>query len=330
MQVWVFNAPNENAVDFIYSSLKKGMSRFGWSYFDGADLNLLEQKGWDEFSEDENLCYRKTAFLWNIEVGDWIVHINVPQWGFCSAAKVIDTYKFEVENNEFGDYRHHFKIDTGTLLTFDRNDPNILPYISRRLKLQGPHWTITNTDAFIESIENIKNNSVSLEGNVTHGLYHLKMGLKKNLSQISKLIHENHPGKNLEDFFACIFERVPNVVSVKRNGSGWGTDYGADLIVTYNSGIPILDFQNTDTIVVQIKSFVGVCDDVTAINQIETAIKKYDSKSGLIITTAEASEKFKEQLGLKANELGCPIGLISGEDVASFVLKYGSEMLFEI
>ncbi len=330
MQIWVFNAPDDEAVDFIYSSLQKGISRFGWGYFDGADLNKLDEKDWDDFSEDENKCYRKASFLRNIEVGDWIVHINVPKWGFCSTAKVIDTYKFEEENNELGDYRHYLRIDTASLVTFNRNDPNILPYICRRLKLQGHYWTIKNIDAFIQSIENLKSNSVSLENDITHGLYHLKIGLKPNLLQITKRIQENHPGKKLEDFFAYIFERVPNVVSVKRNGSGWGTDFGADLIITYNTGIPILDLQTTETMVVQIKSYIGICDDNNAITQIETAIKKYNSKSGLIITTAIASDNFKKNIELKANEIGCPIGLISGEDVASFTLKYGSDLLFEI
>ena len=337
MQVWVFNSPDEKATDFIYSSLLKGFSRFGWSYIDTADLNILERKRWEELNDDETECYRKTSFLLNIEIGDWIVHVNIPEWGKCTAAQVISTYEFDKEHNSigidytnFGDYRHLIKIDVNTLITFDRNNHNVLPYVSRRLKLQGHYWTIKKTDDFLQSINNLKSNAVNLEGNITHGLYHLRNDIRKSLKDNSRMIQENHPGKQLEEFIALIFERVPNVVDVKRNGSGWGTDYGADLIITYNTGIPILDFQTSEIIVVQVKSFTGLHDDINTIEQIATAIDKYNAKSGIIFTTAVVTDSFIAKVNDKSKSIGKAIGIISGDDVASFVLKYGSDLLFDI
>ena len=174
MQVWVFNSPDEKATDFIYSSLLKGFSRFGWSYIDTADLNILERKRWEELNDDETECYRKTSFLLNIEIGDWIVHVNIPEWGKCTAAQVISTYEFDKEHNSigidytnFGDYRHLIKIDVNTLITFDRNNHNVLPYVSRRLKLQGHYWTIKKTDDFIGEIWRAIQNDPILRNSTT-------------------------------------------------------------------------------------------------------------------------------------------------------------------
>ncbi|GMO42954.1 MAG: hypothetical protein Ta2F_18700 [Termitinemataceae bacterium] len=46
MNVWVFNKPtvSQKAIDFIYSSLQNGISRYGWAWFDTADLEQLKKQ----------------------------------------------------------------------------------------------------------------------------------------------------------------------------------------------------------------------------------------------------------------------------------------------
>ncbi len=65
------------------------------------------------------------------------------------------------------------------------------------------------------------------------------------LSNITWLIQKNHPEKKLEHFFKSIFEKILNVINVENYGEtkGFGTDFGADLIVRYKSGLPILDLE---------------------------------------------------------------------------------------
>lgn len=337
MTVWVFNTPQgEGQVDFVYSSLKKGISRYGWSYVNTADLRKLENKDWDELDESETDCWNRGHFLLEIEKGDWIVHINVPEWGFCTAGQIIETYKFDSKKNKIGvgdysdggDFRHTLGIDIETLTTFNRNDENITPFISRRLKLQGAHWKIYETDEFLKSIKNVRNNAVSLPENVSHGLYYLREDLKIPLSEITEAIQRNHPGKKLEDFFGMIFGKIPNVIDVKQNGSGWGTDYGADIIVTYSTGLPITGIQQETITVVQVKSFTGTHWNDEAVEQIKTGISKYEASSGLIISTAEASDDLLKSIERAQKQIKKPIALIAGEDVAMFVLKYGAEYIF--
>ena len=337
MTVWAFNTPQgEGQVDFVFSSLQKGISRYGWSYVNTADLHIMENKDWDELNESETECWNRGHFLLEIEKGDWVVHINVPEYGQCTAAQVIEPYKFDSKKNKVGvgeysdggDFRHTLGIDINTLITFDRNNENITPFISRRLKLQGAHWRIYDTDEFLKSIENYRNNAVSLSDTITHGLYYLREDVKAPLSDITKAIQKNHPGKKLEEFIALVFEKIPNVIDVKMNGSGFGSDFGADIIVTYNSGLPISGLQQEAVTVVQVKSYTGVHWGNEAVEQIKSGIKKYEASSGLIITTAEASEELVKCIEKAQNHIKKPIVLIAGEDVAMFVLKYGAEYIF--
>jgi len=334
--VWVFKAPNlKEQVDFVYASLKKGISRYGWSYID-CNLIKLREKGWDKLNDGEKICYGRTQFLLKIKKGDWIVHVNVPKFGLCNAGIVENIYKWDEEPNKIGsdyssgngDFRHTIELNINSIVEFDRNDANITPFISRRLKLQGGWWRIYETEQFIQSINNLKENKVSIESNVEHGLYYLREDIKPNLCSIANSIHKNHPGKRLEELIHLIFKKVPNVVDVKMNGSGFGPDFGADLIITYSIGLPISGLQEKKILVVQIKSFSGVHYESKAVDQIKIAITKYVADAGLIISTASASEELIKKIDEAQEELEIPIGLMCNEEVATFILKYGSEYLF--
>ncbi len=101
MGIWAFNTPDDDShIDFVSESLKQGVSRFGWGYVKEADIRKLEAKSWEDMSEDELLIWSKASFLSKIRKGDWIVHINVPQWGTVTTGQVIEEYEFEKEDNE--------------------------------------------------------------------------------------------------------------------------------------------------------------------------------------------------------------------------------------
>ena len=92
MAIWAFNKPEKDEIiKFVYSSLQNGISRFGWSYHDNADLEALKNKPWKSMIEKEKISWKKASFLLQIKEDDWIVHINVPRWGECTAVKVKST-----------------------------------------------------------------------------------------------------------------------------------------------------------------------------------------------------------------------------------------------
>ncbi len=317
MMVWAFNQVDDDSCkQKVYNSFKNGISRFGWSQEDNHNLKGGKWTDW----------HSKQLFLLEIKKGDWIVHINTPKYGKCIAAKVISEYNFDdgLDCGGWTDFRHCFNVDTETIIEFDRNDANVLPTVNLRPRQR--YHRVYAVEDFLQSIENLKTNAVNLNKGESKEIFHLKDKTEDYLKKITKLIQSTHKGKDLERFMANVFRKLPNVIDVRENGSGWKTDYGADLIVIIKFSIGNLDFENI--IVVQIKSFEGEHYDLNAVEQIKTAIETYDANAGIIITTAERTEKLENKVQQISNEIGKPIDIIAGEDVAKFVIKYASDLIF--
>ncbi|MCX7787783.1 MAG: restriction endonuclease [Spirochaetes bacterium] len=330
MTIWVFNKPADEAVEYVFESLKKGYSRFGWSYTEKADLNFLKNKQWNEMDEDEIDCWSKANFLLQIEKDDWIVHINVPEWGYCTAVKVLDGYSFDNYPNELGDFKHRIKIDPKSIIIFNRDDNKILPSIRRRLKLQGSHWRIFQEDDFLKSLENLKAYKVKVEEKESSHLYDFKNELSDKLSNITELIQKHHPGNALEKLIANVFRKIPSVEEVIENNLGWKSDHGADLIVKYKYGLPISNLEKEGVLVVQVKSNEGLQYDLNAVYQLQKAIEVLKADMGMIVTTAEKTDEIEKEIDEISKKLDKPICLLAGKDVASFILKYGNDLIFDL
>lgn len=320
MNIWAFNAAEDQSTrDLLMASLRNGKSRFGWSQDDKHDLRIPDN--WTDW-------HSRQRFLLEIEPGDWIVHINTPTWGRCIAAQVTGNYDFDegLECDWGIDFRHCIPIDTSSLIEFDRCDPNILPTVNLRPRQR--YHRIYAADDFVKSIENLKSNKISLPDGQSPGEFHLIEKTERFLAEISALIQEMNKSKNLERFLAKVFRRIPSVINVHENGFGWGTDFGADLIVTTRTSIEMLDFENT--VVVQVKSYSGSIYDLTAVDQIATAIEQYKAAAGMIVTTAEKTEQLEKKIAEASNSLNVPIDLLSGDDLARFVLRNAPDMLFRL
>ena len=137
--------PGSDFADEVYQSLQKGEGRFGWSYVPTADLYTLRdriddpQQGWDSLTDEEKDCYQ--SFLLDIHDGDYVVFINVPEWGRCTVAKVIGDY-FWKWDPKIRDFNHRIPVDPNLVRDFDRNAPIVPPALSARLKLRGRWWHI--------------------------------------------------------------------------------------------------------------------------------------------------------------------------------------------
>ena len=263
----------------IYQSILEGKSRFGWSSSD--ENNLLKE---ENHQIEKN--WRQLRLL-EVKPGDWIVHRNTPEPREFVAAQVTSEYQFDEGLQCPGriDFRHYFEVDKETIVKFNRDDPRILStvYLDQRPRLQR----ISAVDDFLESIENLKGDAVELgEGDSKEG-HDLRAKTSKELLPLAtQRIHETHKSKKLEGFLAKVFRKIPEVEAVIENGKRWGTDHGADLIVTTRDP---LGFGRT--IIVQVKSYEGEHYDLSAVEQVKTGIKKFEGDAGMIITTAERTEE---------------------------------------
>ena len=301
----------------LYSSLKRGEGRFGWSYIETGDLNKLkqriEQDGWDSLSDDERECYQ--AFLLDIREGDYVIYINVPEWGKCALARVNRPYCWRYEDDEFN---HRFGVDPDSVHVFDRNDELVHPLLSARLKLRGRWWRINQQQHFEKLLRGLEagKGGTPLTSETARDL--LDKAIQPLLAAITTKIHETHPNKALEDLLAGIFRNVPGVNKVEKKGGP--RDRGADLLVHFESGMPI----PPQTCVMQVKSFEGEQWSTGAVNDIKRAFEHYpEADMGLIVSTASSStDALDKAIEKLQKETGKAVSLLIGREVGDFVLRF--------
>lgn len=310
MKIFTFAKIDEQeARHKVYEEIKKGFSRFGT---------------WDQEKDLREIGYGKHAMLLQIKPGDWIVHVNSPEYGKCVAVQALSEYNYDegVRCSWGNDFNNYFKVDPATILEFDRKDPNVLPSVNLapRRRIQRIH----QFDDFLQSLENLKSGKFNGIEKSERGIVHLKDKVSSILPQITHQIHQMNKSKEFERFLQRIFEKMPNTISIQ-NGFGWRSDHGADLIVEFEN--PIVGINIKSKLIVQAKSYEGQHFDKNAIDQIRQGMEKYDADAGLLITTAQETEEIENYITEVSEEMDKTIDLMAGADVARFVLRYAPEMI---
>lgn len=325
MDITIYALKGSSECD-VLSSLQKGEGRFGWSYLESADLKELkkrvDEKGWNALTDEEKDCYQ--VFLLDFKAGDYVVYINAPEWGKCTVAKVTGQYQWKFEDDDFN---HRFPVEPSSVYVFDRNDASVHPALRSRLKLQGRWWRIYLKDEFAELLEVLKKGVTPSVRTPEANLRFLSNEIQPFLLNITQLIHHTHPNYDLEGLFAEVFKKIPDVIDVKWQG-GAG-DHGADILVTFDGGLPIPGLEKRSVLVVQVKSYEGDHCDTKAIEDIKRAFEHYPEASmGLIISTANSiTTPVEQELDKLREESGKPVSLLVGADVAAFLLRYGAKLL---
>jgi len=309
----------------VVPDLQHGEGRFGWSYVETADLRELQQRieseGWESLSAAEANCYNGQQFLLDIRRGDYVIYVNLPKWGQCTLARVDGTYNFQYKDDDFN---HRFPVDPDSVRVFDRNADFVHPSLRARLKLPRRWWTISEKRDFLELLQALENpNSVPdrlPRGNAAF----LARSIDPYMEQVTQEIHRTYPNKDLELLIGELFRMVPGVTGVEPQRGR--ADKGADLVVRFESGLPISGLQVRQTLLVQVKSYEGTHADTGGISDLERAFSAYEADMGLLVSTAttvapeveEASEKLSQSIGK-------PIKIMAGADLARFVLAYGTD-----
>jgi hypothetical protein len=312
---------DSSLIDALFQELRKGRARFGWSYDDSRDPRELKARiarnGWNSLDAREQECIARTAFLLDVRPGDYFVYINMPSYGHCTAVKITDRFQY---TGKWGDpQQHDFRgtLPCEYLFDFDRNSDVVHPYLSRRFKLMGSHWTIGDTEKFEELLRDLRAGARGKSAEER-----LRGQIEGQLLTISNRIRETYPEKKLETFILRVLARMPRVQDAKK-----GPDVdGADLVFTFDGGIETLDLERTEVCAVQVKCYENVIDDIRAIEDIGRAFASGAYTCGLIVTTAlSASERFQSELDHLREQSGKSIGLILARDLAALFLRYGQD-----
>ena len=315
MKIFALKAPPDaETVKKVYGSLQGGEGRFGWSDVESADLRQLDERiqkeGWDSLKDEEKKCYQH--FLLSIRPDDYVVYVNMPSYGKCTAAKVTGCYEWRYEDDDFN---HRFAVDASSLAVFDRNDARVHPYLSRRLKLPGRQWRVYAEPEFRSLLDELERGAEEHRTKTPEDhLSYLQIEKKEHLQRIAERIHHTHPEKHLEELIAATLKRVPGVKQVEHMRGR--ADRGADLWVDIETIPPLVQ-----KLVVQVKSYEGEISYTKAVEDIANTID--DADMGLIVSTATSvSAGFLEAMDKLKEEKGKPVELLYGSELAHFVLKY--------
>lgn len=293
----------------VFEEIKNGKSRFGM---------------WEQSASLREKWYGKNAFLLKVKEGDWIVHVNMPSYGKCVAVRTVEQYEFDegIQCSWGRDFNNFIPVDPKTIIEFSRNNPNILPSVNLAPRKRAQR--ILQVSDLLASLENLKEGKYDAIKKQDKSIIHLQEKVTTLLPEITSHIQKMNKGKEFERFLHRIFSSMPNTISIQ-NGFGWRSDNGADLLIEFDN--PIIGVNVTTKLVVQAKSYSGKHFDTRAIDQIAEGIKEYNADAGLLITTANETEKLEEYLRKKTEEIGKTIDVIAGNEVAKFVLRYAPELL---
>lgn len=338
MKVWAIQAPVDNNTDtkeakelnnFLTVSLYNGISRFGWSSANNADLNILKLKNLSNINRVELEYWNKAKFLLNIKPGDWVVHINLPKKGYCIAAKVVGKYEFDEYETKCRDYKHILTIDISSLIKFDRNDAAILPKISSQLKLRGSSWMLSDTQSFLESIKNIKLNLAPRKRDSNDKILYLQKSVEPLFTAITEKINCYYPKDKLRFLIATVMEKIPNLFSVEIKYDGTFFLNNGEIYVTTQIINPVTGTIKKELLLVLINLYENELFETSIKNQIEEAIDIYKIDAVMIVDINNKTPNLKENLNQLSTEINKPINLLAGNDVTKFIVKHYPEIIFD-
>lgn len=147
------------------------------------------------------------------------------------------------------------------------------------------------------------------------------------LLRITQTIHHTYAGKSLEELCVEVFGHLPGVTNVEVRYANGNED--ADLLVHFESGLPLPGIGRDDTLIVQVKVDKNENWDTSAVEDMRRALTRYPEASmGLLIFTANASTAALDTaLEKLRQESGKHVALLIGEDVAAFFLQHGNGLL---
>jgi Restriction endonuclease len=323
--IFALKADPDHAAE-VMASLHEGVGRFGWSYAANADLRrlarVIDESGWNALNKDEQDCYQE--FLLELKLDDYVIYVNLPKWGTCTLAKVIGGYYWKQIGNDFN---HCFKVDPKSIATFNRNDAIVHPAFGARLKLQGRYWRIYCDAEFDALLLAISSGRQGKQATADDRMALLSREIRPHLAQITQAIHHTHPNFSLERLLEVLFRRIPTVREVRATRGR--ADVGADLVVVTEQAHPLTGEPRQSIILVQVKSYDGVHDDPGAVHGLSKAFTHYPEATEAIIVSTAASRTDTLDRAVEAlrSETGRPVAILMGEDLATFVLHHGWDLL---
>ena len=287
---------------------KAGRARYGWSWFPGADLRILENR--TTRTAEEAIVWRYCqSLVRRIEVGNRIVmQFEQPMRRFVIGEVKEPGYEFANDGyrNPDGslDFRHvlHVRPLTPTLIPLDCVE--VTAALRHDLTKPGNLYEIY-PERSIRALQNLATRAANDELNLserrseTHTLEETNEAIHR---CTIKEISDQWPGKGFEKFVAHLCKNLPYVEVKERRD----TRQGWDLLVSVRN--PLTGEILQDGIPIQCKNYTGEVEDDRPIEDLVRCIRNSGSEVAILFILGDLTDEYRRRLDLRREELQRDIG----------------------
>lgn len=133
--IYVLRAAVSSSPDFdywveqLYPELQEGRARFGNSRSQTANLNRIRdgiiEHEWRNISETEKSFWSYAAFMLDVDIGDYLLYLDLPERNYNCVARAVGHYEFTNvwDSEKRGDFRH--VVPCNFIAAFDKSHPVI-------------------------------------------------------------------------------------------------------------------------------------------------------------------------------------------------------------
>ena len=309
------------------SEFMAGRVRFGWSWFPGADLRILERN--TTRTAEEAIVWRYCQFLVRrIEVGDRVVmQFEQPMRHFVIGEVKEPGYEFANDgyrNPDGLDFRHVLYVHplTPKPIPLDRAE---VPAALRHDLTKRGHYYEVYPERSIRALQHLATRAANDELNLserrseTHTLKETEKEVRRRTIQV---ISEQWPAQEFEKFVALLCKNIPYVEVKERRDTG----QGFDLLVSMRN--PLTGEILQDGIPVQCKNYTGEVEDDRPIEDLVRCINNSGSEIAILFILGDLTDEYRRRLDLRGEELQRDIGrpvkfeVVDQDRIAEMYLAY--------
>lgn len=328
---WAIRMDTENRA-LLLDELQQGRLRQGWGWHASQDLTritLREQAG-KTLTDEERAARpaRRMASDDGVQIGDLVVVPRFPEEGELLIAEVTGPYMFDrlelhggQDVNELGkDYGHILPVRLPPGFNVPRDTSLLTAPLRRSLTCRSRMWSLDDHGAALDDVWKLV-----VVGPIGRGHERKRaVALQTVIARARAVVHDtldaalelelrkSFGAAELEYVCVEMFRQLYPGAEVRHTGGP--NEKGADVVVTWTDPDGLDDGLRW-TLVVQVKCWTGIAQDVHSLEQLRLAVKSYDADAPvraarLYTLCDEEAPEFAAHRRRLAEELGVPVTFV--------------------